>query len=64
LLGNIAIEEGQGDRERLDAVVPPGSPQELKRVEIAHQVVGVPRRPPSLRLSDADDAAESAVPLV
>lgn len=60
LLGKIAIEEGQGDQEQLDAVVPPGSPQELKRVEIAHQVVGVPRRPPPLRLSDADDAAESA----
>jgi hypothetical protein len=56
LLGKIAVEEGQGDvREQLDMVVPPGSPPELNRVAIAHQVVEVPARP-TLRLSDADDA--------
>ena len=59
LLGKIAKVEGQDEvREQMDMVVPPGSPPELERVAIAHQVVEVPAGPPTLRLNDADDAAE------
>lgn len=59
LLGKIAKVEGQDEvREQMDMVVPPGSPPELERVAIAHQVVEVPAGPPTLRLNHADDAAE------
>jgi hypothetical protein len=58
LLGKIAKEEGQDEvREQMDMVVPPGKPPDVNRVAIAHQVVEVPRSPPTLKLSDADDSA-------
>jgi hypothetical protein len=59
LLGKIAKEEGQDEvREQMDMVVPPGKPPDVNRVELAHQVVEVPPRRPTLKLTERDGSAK------